>query len=273
MTKTKNFRQTKKSWDSSKIDYVISCDPSKTKKYIEFLFKVYKKQNFTDFSLNQLDILRKIHENSLNNRLKAFDILKFDDFESLEKILSDIKPNSNKLEKIQHFEDYEWVIISPLNFECSKKYSFNTKWCLPNRESFGFYFENFKFFFVINKKSNRKFCFTIHQNSEFLIWNEIDEIEENIAGCFPSHIIDIINKILIDKKTNKEIYLQNNNLESIDFDYYKPNDFESKLNFGLLQIKLEQKKQLPIIENNINHQSKKNYSSKLISYICKTFGM
>jgi len=73
--------------------------------------------------------------------------------------LNDILSEKNiKVKKI--YEDSDWLIIIPLNWEASKKYGKGTTWCVTSKESdyhFCRYTADGNLYFFINKKINYKF--------------------------------------------------------------------------------------------------------------------
>lgn len=211
------------------LDYIISCDPSRTLKYLNFLKKnliVREEKKFSDFELSLLvDFEYKLK----TNKLKNIDIGKIKDFEEIETILNNVKTKQTL--ELKLYEDMNWLALIPFNFESIRKYARNTKWCISDENTFYVYFENSKIVIVIDKKNNQKFAYTKNKKIDSIkMW---DETDSQISNYFGLLIPEFLEKLVLEKikenMSNKETYLKEYNLSEVNFEYNKPTQLQ--LNF------------------------------------------
>ena len=190
---------------------LLSCDPTKEKKYFEWVCKLYSKEklNIKEESSSTISsILEKYH--SIKNRItpEYKDINKFKSLTELsafliEFILNDKKSEENFLlngaQKI--FEDNKLLIVKPFTFEASTKYGKSTQWCTTQKPTFYSYLSSGNLYIFIDKiakdgMANKKFQLYLRKTggSEFRKADENTVNEDSFFKKYPQAINPMCNE-------------------------------------------------------------------------------
>lgn len=175
MSKLDRIKQQHPELNVSFMDIIASVDPSKTKKYVEFIIKQIKR-NYTLyddgkilnlnliaqqlFGVDNTILLEVFDEHYNNNRIKIKDI-------SLYHTMDDIKcqvDEANEIVKLKELEKQtvklydsnEWLVVLPTSFEASQVYAKNTKWCITMKSYWSDYKKHSRILYVINKLTDEK---------------------------------------------------------------------------------------------------------------------
>ena len=143
---------------------LIEIDPSKTKKYLNWICKEYLKGR----ELNRLkDVIYQFDLKVNKGLIKNKDIYYYKNIEELEDIIEkspdkskvDIKKQIKKTEVNIVLDNDYYFIVEPLTWEASKIYGKGTKWCTASEVSNTSWIsdvinKNARIFYVRNKKLN-----------------------------------------------------------------------------------------------------------------------
>lgn len=176
MSKLDRIKQQYPELNVSLMDIIASVDPSKTKKYVEFIIKQIKRSYTQDdekilnlklvaqqlLGVDNTILLEVFDEHYNNNRIKIKDI-------SLYHTMDDIKcqvDEANEIVKLKELEKQtiklydskEWLVILPTSYEASQIYAKNTKWCITQKTYWNDYKKHSRILYVINKKTDEKYA-------------------------------------------------------------------------------------------------------------------
>jgi len=133
-------------------------DPSATKKYFNWMSKIFIERDQKNLGIEINDLLLMVNYFDKNqHKFEKKDIYQYSYEEFVQKYEEAITKITKKelelsgVEKL--YEDDKYVLVRPKNKEASCKYGSNTKWCIASNTNN--YFENYSdgnlFFFVIDK--------------------------------------------------------------------------------------------------------------------------
>ena len=191
------------------IEVAYEEDPSPTKKYFNWMSKIFIELDQKDLPIEINDLVLMINYFDKNqHKFEKKDIYQYtyDEFvKKYEESITKITKKELELSGVEKlYEDDKYLLVRPKNKEASCKYGANTKWCIASNTNN--YFENYSsgnlFFFVIDKlkepipgkkKSKNYFKIAIQynpptsdwrnkeeflrnsKNGDFVYWNAIDE--------------------------------------------------------------------------------------------------
>lgn len=199
----------------SLLDIIASVDPSKTKKYVEFLIKQIKRgyqqcgnENHLDlkliaqtlFGLDNTILLEVFDEHYNNNRIRIKDI-------SLYHTLDDIKvqvEEANEIVKLKELEKQtiklynskEWLVILPTSYEASQIYAKNTKWCITQKSYWNDYKKHSRILYIINKKTDEKYAISKRFGNDNTPTIQGWDAQDNEVSPFMWEFTDEIWKVL-----------------------------------------------------------------------------
>jgi hypothetical protein len=163
-------------------------DPTKNKKYLEWLFKMRYTKNGDKYVMNKSfpsNIKAKVKEHLTwreNNSQRMTDDIKdintFKDIKTfMDKMAEVALPSREDIKKQAKvvFEDDNWKVVIPLTFAASKLYGRNTKWCTTNASYFKQYTDAGKLYYIIDKVHNRKFGMSVTANGK-INGNSLDNV-------------------------------------------------------------------------------------------------
>ena len=145
-----------------KFNELIKVDPSKTKKYLDWICKEY----LNGIDINRLkDVIEKFNNKIEKNLIQNKDINFYKSIEDLENVINET-PDKSKTEqkkdiKLQDanliLDNNDFFIVQPLTWEASKLYGKGTKWCTAQEKDSSYWDTYTKkdgdiLFYVRNKK-------------------------------------------------------------------------------------------------------------------------
>lgn len=155
--------------DLTKLDFIElinDCDDTKTKKYVEFLFRSNKsvieayKDNFMYSIKDQIGILKKFDILSTNGLIENPDINQYNDISDIREAIetANISKSIGKAKKEIHiiYEDERYLLFIPLSVDAAKVYGKGTKWCVTRDEYYYKYIDKGILAYFIDKDLNRK---------------------------------------------------------------------------------------------------------------------
>jgi len=253
----KDLRKQYSNFDKSIIDYVSIIDPSSTNKLTPFLLKVLNdnlqkhsglkkiSQSFSnidnhldrvimevimDYAIggqHNFDEIKKFNEHLENNRIEQKDISQYNNFEDIltQNGMAEMKMMDKELSKqvLKIYEDSEWLVVKPLSFKASLAYGSGTKWCTAMRNEPSYFYRyttNGILLYVINKINHKKFGF-FSSETEFSVWNAIDNRIDSMESKIPYEVLSIIrdNSDLTLKPRNYELFSEDENKNRGKFSY------------------------------------------------------
>jgi hypothetical protein len=170
MAKIDKLKEKYKITNPSSITMMNRMDPTRNKKYLEWLFKMrYTKEGDkyvikSEFpSRIAANVERYLRWREKNTQKMADDIKDINTFKGIKTFMDAMKPiavlsrEDVKKEVRVVFEDEKWKVISPLSFEASKVYGRGTKWCTTRNTYFKSYKSQGELYYIINKTTDRKY--------------------------------------------------------------------------------------------------------------------
>lgn len=157
-------------------ELINRIDPTKNKKYVEWLFKVrYHKGNTgkyklsTDFPATKENDVKDAllwFERNLNGKVptELRDINMFKTItEFLNKVAELATPSRSDIKNSVRvvMDDERFKVVVPLTHDSAKLYGRNTKWCTTNRTYYNNYTKNGVLYYIIDKNLERKFGFVV----------------------------------------------------------------------------------------------------------------
>jgi len=173
--------------DEETFNILVESDPTPQKKYIEKIcqFYVYLKNSDPEYS-NQMnvaviqhlsDIIMMYHDSHLKNKFKNTpyqDIMQFKSWNEFKDVTyeyfakstrSELKKKDNKYNVREGnnakivYEDDEWLVTMPYNWEGVRYYGMGTKWCItytePNYFKSYFWDKGSSFYFIFSKELDK----------------------------------------------------------------------------------------------------------------------
>ncbi len=165
-------------------DYYVEQDPSPTKKYVSWMCKQYLINK--EHAYHYPDVVRFFDEYAKKGKLKKKDLYQYT-YEELEKAIAEagkVKTKGEIKKEIKEdvdiiYEDEDLLILHPKTHQASCMYGKNTKWCISSKKS-NYHFKDYtkqgsKFYFIINKKTNKKYAVQVSLDGKKEAWNEKDQ--------------------------------------------------------------------------------------------------
>lgn len=168
--------------DQSTFDVLVASDPTEQKKYIEKLcqFYIYLK-NSPDVHISNIEILHQLndtimmyHDSHIKNKFKGTpyqDIMTFKSWDSFKNITYEYHAKLTKAELKKKegkysaregnnakivYDDNNWLVTMPYNWEGVKYYGMGTKWCItytePNYFKRYFWDKGSSFYFIHSRE-------------------------------------------------------------------------------------------------------------------------
>jgi hypothetical protein len=193
---------------------IVNGDKTQTKKYMEYMLKVWVFKMEGRQTISSVDVLIKevkrfdelLPYNQHTKDIYDRQLLVFDDLRKLNDELSMIKEDKS-FNKEEHaniiFEDDNYIFVEPKTHKGSLKYGANTRWCTAsksNPQTFNNYVKRSCLVYLIDKKNSKgvasKLAFLNEYNSplsgEISIYNQNDScISENVllSSGWPTQLI------------------------------------------------------------------------------------
>jgi hypothetical protein len=193
---------------------IVNGDKTQTKKYTEYMLKVWVFKMEGRQTISSVDALIKevkrfdelLPYNQHTKDIYDRQLLVFDDLRKLNDELSMIKEDKS-FNKEEHaniiFEDDNYIFVEPKTHKGSLKYGANTRWCTAskgNPQTFNNYAKRSCLVYLIDKKNSKgvasKLAFLNEYNSplsgEISIYNQNDScISENVllSSGWPTQLI------------------------------------------------------------------------------------
>lgn len=185
-------------------DLFVSKDPSKNKKYVAWLLKMYVKN--PERPEHATDVIIRFDDAVNKKKIKKADINQFSSVEELEKELEEVsaptKTQQKKEIKLKGankvFEDNRMLILEIETHAASQQYGKGTKWCITMDSPYYWnryrYTDMCAFYFIIVKeyfetdnahfREGSKYAVQVYpERSEFGLWNPEDkDISSNWNG-------------------------------------------------------------------------------------------
>ena len=170
--------------DAEVIELLSNGDPSGNNKYLDWMFKIYKKDGLALESVVEtvrefFDLLPKIKQKDINKYNNLGELL--DTIETARQAVSKREQDAEIRKEAKVFiDDDKWLVLQPLTQRASIKYGKGTKWCISAIEYdnlFNSYTRQGKvFFFVIGKQNGRKIALEANKSSAIVSagWDEKD---------------------------------------------------------------------------------------------------
>jgi hypothetical protein len=257
-------------------------DPSATKKYFNWMSKVFIERDQKNLGIEINDLLLMVNYFDKNqHKFEKKDIYQYSYEEFVQKYEEAITKITKKelelsgVEKL--YEDDKYVLVRPKNKEASCKYGSNTKWCISSNTNN--YFDNYSdgnlFFFVIDKlrepisgkkKSKNYFKIAIQyspttsddwrqkevflrnsKNGDFAFWNAIDEEvkPETIKKYIGRDLLKLFYNLIVD-------YTYNLYSKYYDQQYEKEQKFNESKYYELEKLLDEKNKVLKTAKKSYN---------------------
>lgn len=193
---------------------ILNGDRTQTKKYMEYMLKVWAFKMEGRQTIPSVDALIKevkrfdelLPYNQHTKDIYDRQLLIFDDLRNLNNELSEIK-DEKFFNKEEHaniiFEDDNYIFVEPKTHKGSLKYGANTRWCTAaksNPQTFNNYVKRSCLVYLIDKKNSKgaasKLAFLNEHNGslsgEIVIYNQNDNpISENVllSSGWPTQLI------------------------------------------------------------------------------------
>jgi len=165
-------------------DTFVKKDPSKTKKYIEWMCKQYILN--PDKEGHIPDVVRVFDRLANRNLIKEKDIYKYD-LKGAEREIARASEEEEEKEYIKRKEkDIEVIldtpeilIVSPKTAEASCKYGKGTRWCTAATASYN-YFDSYtdrgvKLYYIVDKENNKKYAVAVYLSGTKECYDEKDQ--------------------------------------------------------------------------------------------------
>lgn len=159
-------------------------DPSPTKKYLEWMCKQYL---LIQERPEHIGDVIKVYDNLINRSMVSDkDINNFKTLEDLEKVVSEASKKRSKTEiskKVKKnaeviLNDKDLFIVVPKSHAASCLYGKNTKWCTTGKTPTywdAYTKKGVKFYYIINKKDDRKYAVAVYLDGKKEIFDEKDK--------------------------------------------------------------------------------------------------
>jgi hypothetical protein len=203
MSKFNDLRSQNPSWDVNIFDLLKKADPSDTNRYVGFILKCIKincanpneiLDKMVGGNLSKLQKFHAWHEEGLIEKKDILQYRDWDEFETQYKKAEE-KEKMREAEKqvTKIHEDEEWLLLLPKSYEAAKLYGNATKWCITQTSHWNNYKERYYYIYIINKKTNKKFCINKDvRSSKYQAWDaedkQIDVLDISIPPELYSHI-------------------------------------------------------------------------------------
>jgi len=174
-------------------DALVKKDPTKHKKYIEWMARVYINGNHC---LDQYDIIKDFNDLVEKHRIKGeqadinrykspeevYDVVKHFEDNNMSKTQTSKKIKAEEAEKV--FENDKVIIVKPLSKDASIYYGANTRWCTSASSSYNyfnsyFYNRNVTLYYVISKipvqKNYEKIAVAVYPDGKKEVYLANDE--------------------------------------------------------------------------------------------------
>ena len=240
----RDIKKNNKKYDISLIDLLKLIDPSKNGKFIPLLLSELKYSEKTkhrstrvadelgldadNLSSTTLDVLNllcgrlggesllvdmiKFNELLDKGQVKNNDISKYKTLNdiSLELVKVEEELSGKKINPKQEiiFEDYEYLVIKPLNLDSARKYGRGTKWCTSSRDANYFYdYSRGVLIYVIGKGNNPKWG--VHFDMEEIKltwWDATDEQVDGLLVDIPKSLKEFIVEYITEEQSPNNTY-------------------------------------------------------------------
>lgn len=254
MSKVLELREKYKNISDYMFDKLNSGDKTKTKKYLEYMLKIWCNKKDCEYSSNSfMKLVNAINDfDSLLPYIQNKDIYHPDyhKFSNLRLVIDKaiIEREEKTFIKEDHvnvlYETEDYLLIQPLTHRGSLKYGANTKWCTASKnhpDTFNHHIRNGCLIYLIDKTGKRgvnynKVAFLTYAGTLYFesvgIWNTTDVpvcTESLMKGNWSSEELFTISTVVrlysikwnVRVQSKHEINIFIKNLESFDFDDLK----------------------------------------------------
>ena len=181
----KTYLETKKV-SKELFDMFIKGDPSRNKKYLEWMLQRYvekpeRPEHIVDVIKLYYELVEreKVHEKDINRIKTLEDLENIVNAGSQKQSKSEIKRDIKKDAIVVKNTD-DLFIVNPLTYEASLLYGKGTKWCTAmttNRSYWDLYRrKGVKFYYIHDKKKNKKYAVAMYLNGKKEVYTEEDKL-------------------------------------------------------------------------------------------------
>jgi len=165
----------------------LQGDPTRNKKYIDWLCKEYAKD--PDRPDHKVDVVDLFDQLTKRNLIDENDINKYT-FSELDQVVSDASQKKTKSQRKREIKTEEcevvketdrYKIVVPKTYDASKKYGSHTQWCISGEKYGSKPWDDYKdkkgyeIYFVIDKKTNKKYAVLVGLVGVKIVWNELNQ--------------------------------------------------------------------------------------------------
>lgn len=177
--------------DAESFEELQNGDPTSTKKYLEWMCKVWVEDQTGQGSEMIIPIILDFDRFVTRNQIEHKDINSYKTFEELQTIVTATKEKGGsktqkrkekeaevKKDKNVVYQDKNITVIVPQNHEQSKLYGANTKWCTAERTSThwdSYWAQGIKMYYIMDKKNNTKWAVAVSLNGNKQCYNAADQ--------------------------------------------------------------------------------------------------
>jgi len=256
-----------KNISSEDVERIYSEDPSKGKKYSDWMMRQFLKgASIEDIS----STIKRFEKNQ--NKLKIKDIYQYKDIRNLKNDLSPFLSRKEKKESgVKIYEDDEVVVIRPDSKDACMIYGTGTKWCITQKEET--HYEDYKqnnviFYYLISKKyddqkySKIAFAFQRDLENNIVKFSIFDAQDDDVTVDLLDKLYENSNKIIEICKTDAKEQPQSllskiisGNYEREDLDEYMAN-FDINGRFFINQVHPKiRKEDIDIVLSHISEET------------------
>lgn len=180
------------------VDFFAANDPSGNNKYLDWMMKMYIREDYASKDL-LVKYITIFHKNI--SKFTKKDINQYKTWDEFEKAVLPVKEEAERKEQDKKaeegtkklFNSQDWLLVRPLNHDSSCKYGAGTKWCTTAKGDpyhFNSYTKNDLLVYLLHKTSNTKFAFHYSIGNEespvnaLAIFNppDFDVSDKNVSG-------------------------------------------------------------------------------------------
>jgi len=182
--------------DQEKFDFFANADPSKNKKYLDWMIAQYIEDPSRPEHIR--DVIRIFDQQVKRNIIDQKDINQYKTWQEVEQATTEAgkkKTRSQQREEIKGnaekiVDNDQVTIVVPKDFEASKLYGKGTKWCTTMHG--GQYWDDYtsrgvKFYYIMDKVNNTKYAVAVYLSGEKEVYDaedrniSFDELERRIG--------------------------------------------------------------------------------------------
>ena len=220
------------------INYIISKDPSKNQKYLDWIGKTIVAAKEDDDWISPEEIMADIalfHKN-----IKGVDLYSLKSFDQLQSLVHKPTQPSSRQKILQGADiivnDKNWLVVAPRTHDASMFFGGGTRWCISTSSEEHWndhYNKNGEAIIMLKNRKltpNRfdwKICITVDPNDDNLDYAQMYDIKDHASSIRNSNFYSYVPEYVVDKI---ERYLQNEHDGISRQEEYQKKEEEEKLN-------------------------------------------